>query len=103
MQVPKGKRGNLTDWNRRILKDAQAGRFLSKENSAQLATPASLAFQQPARERSASLAATTPRALRRCTSPAMHTHAVRSWEAGLQRSICQHQTHARHRFRQQCW
>jgi hypothetical protein len=47
VKVPQAKRGNAADWNRRILRDAQAGRLLSKELSAQLGVPAALAFQHP--------------------------------------------------------
>lgn len=51
MPVLKTKRGNQADWNKRIMKDAQAGRFLSGETSTQLDMPAALAFHLPAEKR----------------------------------------------------
>lgn len=49
VKVPQAKRPSKSDWNRAIMRDVQAGRFLrGSQGAPMLEAPAALAFHQPA-------------------------------------------------------
>ena len=48
IEVPKAKRGNLTDWNKRILRETQAGRSMTSEAAVHVSMPPALSFQRSA-------------------------------------------------------